>query len=72
MIHTLANILSACINSEGPNSAGCVGLFSNARRSGADGAKPEDTATAAINIAQNPRANVAALYRLQPQAARPF
>jgi hypothetical protein len=71
-IHTLANILSACINSNGPQSAGCTGLFANARRNGPDGAKPEDTATAAVNIAHNPRANVAALYRLQPPAARPF
>ena len=71
-IHTLANVLSACINSNGPQSVGCTGLFTNARRNGATGAKPEDTATAAINIAQNPRANVAALYRLQPRAARPF
>jgi hypothetical protein len=71
-IHTLANILSACINSNGPQSPGCTGLFASARKNGVEGAMPEDTATAAINIAQHPRVNVAALYRLQPRAARPF
>lgn len=71
-IHTLANILSACINSSSSTSASCATLFSNARSHGASGTAPEETATAAINIASNPRANVAALYGLQPRLAAPF
>ncbi len=71
-IHTLANILSACINSDSPTSAGCKTLFANARSNGSSGIVPEDTATAAINIARNPHANIAALYSLQPKLSAPF
>jgi len=71
-IHTIANILSACINSDSPASGGCTTLFANARSKGSSGAAPEDTATAAINIARNPRANIAALYGLQPKLSAPF
>ena len=71
-IHTLANILSACINSNSHASASCTTLFSNARSNGASGAIPEDTATAAINIARNPHANIATLYGLQPKLSAPF
>ncbi len=61
-INTLADILAACINSTGPGSAGCTTLLSNAKNGSTT---PTDTATAAINIAHNPGANVAALYGLQ-------
>lgn len=71
-IHTLANILSACINSDSPRSPGCTTLFANARSNGSSGAIPEDTASAAINIARNPRVNTAALYGLQPKLSAPF
>jgi len=71
-VHTLANILSACINSSSPTSTSCTTLFSNARSNGASGATPEETATAAINIARNPHANIAALYGLQPRLSAPF
>jgi len=71
-IHTLANILSACINSNAPDSAGCRTLFANARGGSATGAAPGDTATAAIRVAQNPHVNVAALYGLQPRGSAPF
>lgn len=71
-IHTLANILSACINSDSPTSSGCTTLFANARSNGSSGTMPEDTATAAINIARNPRSNIAALYALQPRLSAPF
>ena len=71
-IRTLANILSACVNSSGPSSAGCATLFANARSNGASGAVPEETAVAAINIARHPRANVAPLFALQPKANGPF
>lgn len=71
-IHTLANILAACVNSTGPASAGCATLFDNARSNGASGTLPGDTATAAINMARHPRANVAALFALQPKMSGPF
>jgi streptogramin lyase len=67
-INTLANILAACVNSSGPGSAGCSTLFSNAEN---NGNPPSDTATAAINIAHNPSANVSALWGLSTSTA-PF
>ena len=71
-IHTLANILSSCINSNAATSLSCTTLFANARGKGESGSVPSDTATAAINIARNPLAHVAALYGLQPRSSRPF
>lgn len=62
LINTLANILARCIDSEGPNSPYCTALFANSRSS--SGATPTDTATAAINIAHNPGANISQLYAL--------
>jgi hypothetical protein len=67
-INTLADILAACINSTGPTSSGCTTLFENAKNGSTE---PADTATAAINIAHNPGANVAALYGLVTPTA-PF
>ena len=69
-INTLANILAACINSNGAVTGGasptpCYTLFTNALSGGTTGTQPTDTATAAINIAHNPGANVANLYGLQ-------
>ena len=61
-IDTLANILAACINSTGSGSSQCSTLFSNATNGGT---QPTDTATAALNIAHNPGANVANLLSLQ-------
>jgi hypothetical protein len=71
-IHTFANILSACVNSSTPTSASCNTLFTNARSGGSSGTIPADTATAALNIARNPHANVSALYGLQPSLSPPF
>ena len=67
-INTLANILAACVNSTGPASGPCSTLFSNAKNGTAT---PTDTATAAINIAHNPSANLDNLYGLQVPSA-PF
>ncbi len=64
-IDTLANILAACINSSGPGSGPCTALFQNAESGGSTGTMPTDTATAAINIAHNPGANVGALYNVE-------
>jgi streptogramin lyase len=70
-INTLADILASCINSSGPTSGGCSTLFSNAKSSGSTGTAPTDTATAAINIAHNPSANVSNLFALAT-ATSPF
>ena len=67
-INTLANILAACVNSSGPTSATCTTLLGNAKNGSLT---PTDTATAAINIAHNPGANIANLYGLQTGSA-PF
>jgi len=61
-INTLANILAACVNSSGSTSANCTTLFDNAENGGV--AAP-DTATAAVNIAHNPGANIKNLWALQ-------
>src|SRR6185312_13724253 len=63
-IHTLGNILAACVNSTGPASTACSTLFANTLASGTTGAIPTDTAAAAINIAHNPGANTSSLYAL--------
>jgi hypothetical protein len=75
-INTLANALAACINSNGAVTGGgsptaCYTLFTSALSGGTTGTQPTDTATAAINIAHNPGANVAAIYGL-PTAQAPF
>jgi hypothetical protein len=65
-INTLGNILAGCVQS----AAACNGLFSLATSDGtATGTKPIDTATAAINIAHHPGANVAALFGMRNTGA---
>jgi hypothetical protein len=68
-INTLANILAECINSTGAASIPCSALFSNAMSAGSSGTAPNDTATAAINIAHNPAANVATLFGIPTPSA---
>jgi hypothetical protein len=65
-VNTLGNILAACVNSLSSSTA-CTGLFSNATNGGT---QPADTASAAINIAHNPAANVTALYGLSSAFAQ--
>jgi hypothetical protein len=67
-IDTLANILAACVNSTGSGSTQCGTLFSNAMNGGT---QPADTATAAVNIAHNPGANISNLIGLQTPSS-PF
>jgi hypothetical protein len=78
-LDTLANVLAACINSTGPTSNACSsnsstrGLFYYATSNGATtGTVATDTATAALNIAHNPAANVTALYNLVGSTTNPF
>jgi PKD repeat protein len=60
-INTLADILASCAS----GGAQCAALFADATADGtAAGEKPAETATAAINIAHHPGANVAGLYAL--------
>ena len=63
-INTLANILASCLNSTGPSSPACTTLFADAESGGSSGTAATDTATAAINMAHNPGANITALYAL--------
>jgi hypothetical protein len=70
-INTLANILAACVNSNGvvsgpTNATACYTLFANLT-----GLYAGRTANAAMDIAQNPGTNVAALYALS-MANPPF
>jgi len=65
-INTLANMLAPCVASY----AACGGLFQNAKAS--DGTAPADTASAMLNIAKNPGANVPALFaQARVQAFKP-
>lgn len=70
-VNTLANILAACVGSNGPSSAACSILFLSALSNGSFGTVPSDTAGAAINIAHNPGAQVSALFSIAPTAT-PF
>ncbi len=63
-INTLGNVLASCVNSTGAGSGGCSTLFGDALSGGSTGTAATDTASAAINIAHNPGANVAGLYGL--------
>ena len=66
-LNTLANILSACVNSTGQGSSACSSLFTAATPSG--GTVPIDTLTAMLSMAQNPGSNVPALFGLIPSSA---
>lgn len=65
-VNTLANILASCVNTNGTisgptNPTPCYTLLNNAKNGSV---VPSDTATAAINIAHNPGANITALFGL--------
>ena len=71
-INLLANIIAACINSTGPSSTYCSVLLGDATSDGTPGGNAAtDTASAMINIAHNPGANLADLFNLPP-AISPF
>lgn len=67
-IDTLADILAACVNSDGTGT-GCTTLMASATPPG--GTAPTNTLQAMLNIARYPAQNVAALYNLVTAAA-PF
>ena len=66
-LYTLANLLAACVNSDGTSL--CPSLFNDATPSGATA--PADTFGLALAIASNPAYNVAALFNDLP-AQNPF
>ena len=71
-INTIANVLSACVNSQGGiagDGSNCGNLFTASTPS--SGVLPYDTVAAALNIARNPAASVVTLFNLAP-AAPPF
>ena len=61
---TIANVIGACVNTNGPSSPACTALFSDVTPSG--GAAPTNTLEAAVDLAQNPAQNVQAIFALQP------
>jgi streptogramin lyase len=70
-INMLANILSSCVNPIDSVSNSCTILFANTHPANMSGTVPTETATAAINMAQNPTANIATLYSI-PLYAPPY
>ena len=60
-LYTLANILHACVVSSGPASPACAGLFADTT---SGSVVPANTLDAALSLANNPGANVAALFAL--------
>jgi hypothetical protein len=67
-LNTLADTLGQCVNSGGGtegDGSNCGKLFQDAPNA-AGTAYPTDTITAALNIAQNPARNIAALFNLVP------
>ncbi len=72
MIGTVANVLAACVNSQGTSFPVCNTLLSTATSDGTStGTAASDTFVAALNIAHHPAANVTTLYGLQ-SATPPF
>jgi sugar lactone lactonase YvrE len=72
-LNTLADILAACVNSVGASSPACSALFGYATSDGTTGGTaPTDTATAAVNIAHHPAANVTGLFNIQPASGQPY
>jgi len=53
-INTLADILSACVNTSSSTSSACTTLIANAASSGTTGTAPATVAQAALNMAHNP------------------
>jgi hypothetical protein len=70
-INTLANVLAGCVDSNGTLTltSGCFLLFVNSPAEGTSGPQPTETATAAINIAHYPAANVSGVDSLSGRSA---
>jgi streptogramin lyase len=61
-LDTLANILSTCVNSTGPDSTACVSMFTQTTPQ--NGSAPSDTLSAMLNIVRHPGQDVGALFNL--------
>jgi sugar lactone lactonase YvrE len=61
LVNTLAELLSVCIGSTGPQAAGCTSLFTLAKPS-AQGPTPTDTRQAILYVALHPANNVPELF----------
>ena len=71
-VNLLADIIASCVNSVGPGSATCSLLLGDATSDGTTGGTaPTDTASAMINIAHNPGANLSDLFNL-PATNAPY
>ncbi len=68
-LDTLGNIIAPCVNSAGPTSSACAGLFAAVTPSGQTA--PTNAVGALLLIAQNPGYNVPTIYS-QSTAAAPF
>jgi glucuronoarabinoxylan endo-1,4-beta-xylanase len=69
LINSLADIVSACVNSAGGiagDGSSCGTLFTDSTPSG--GAAPTDVATALLNILNNPTGNLTSLFALLPSS----
>jgi len=67
LINSLADIVSACVNSTGGvagDGSSCGNLFTEATPSG--GPAPTNVASALLNILNNPTSNASSLFALQP------
>jgi hypothetical protein len=65
MINTLADILEPCVNSTSKTSTPCTSLFTNAKPPSVTGAStPTNTWQAALDMAQYPGNNTAALFAM--------
>jgi sugar lactone lactonase YvrE len=69
-INSLANLMSACINSASSTSTACSGIFAAATPSG--GTAPTDVMTALINIAHNPTLPIGTAYNNYVPTVPPF
>jgi hypothetical protein len=64
-LNTVANVLAACVNTNSNTSSQCTTLRNDATSDGTpSGTVPADTATAAINMAHHPSANVSNLWNI--------
>jgi hypothetical protein len=71
-INSLANVLSACINTTSSSSPACTMLFDSARANGTTGTRPTNTAEAMFNIAKNPGTVDIATMLTIPSGVVPF
>jgi hypothetical protein len=70
LVNSLANLISACVNTSGSTSAACTAIFAATTPTG--GTKPADTTGAVLNIAHNPSLNLSSVYTTYAPTFAPF